>query len=69
MLAWALDRMKSAGYHISAKVSILVDPNLSIMGYARKDGRTHYVVVAGWALDSQMLGGLVLHELSHVYHA
>ncbi len=68
VLDWALGRMRSAGYGIDAKVSLVVDPDLSIMGYARKDGATHFVVVAGWALDSQMLGGLVLHELSHVYH-
>ena len=68
VLDWALERMKSAGYGIDARVSLVVDPNLSIMGYARRDGSAHCIVVAGWALDSQMLGGLVLHELSHVYH-
>jgi hypothetical protein len=60
--------MKDAGYGINSKVTILVDPNLPIMGYARKRGETHYVVVADWALDSEMLGGLILHELSHIYY-
>jgi hypothetical protein len=60
--------MKDAGYGISSKVTIVVDPNLPIMGYARKRGETHYVVVADWALDSEMLGGLILHELSHIYY-
>ncbi len=60
--------MKGAGYPVRSKVSLVVDPHLSIMGYAKKDGNVHCVVVAGWALDSEMLGGLVLHELAHVYH-
>jgi hypothetical protein len=61
--------MSRAGYRINSKVSIVVDPDLSIMGYATKDGNLQKIVVAGWSLDSPMLGGLVLHELSHVYHA
>ncbi len=60
--------MKDAGYEIHSKVMIIVDPSLPIMGYAQKRGETHYVVVADWALDSEMLGGLILHELSHIYY-
>ena len=60
--------MKAAGFGIDSKVTILVDPSLPIMGYARKEGAIHYVVVADWALDSEMLGGLILHELSHIYY-
>jgi len=37
------------------------------MGYARKEGEVHRIMISEWALDSEMLGGLVLHELSHVY--
>ena len=68
ILDWALGRMSAAGYPVRSNVSLLADPNLSIMGYAKKEGDSQCIVVAGWALDSEMLGGLVLHELAHVYH-
>jgi hypothetical protein len=45
-----------------------VDPDLKIMGYAKNDGNVHSIVIAEWALDSEMLGGLILHELAHIYH-
>lgn len=66
-LDWALDRMKQKGYPVRSKVSLNVEPNLAIMGYAKKDGDTHRIMISEWALDSEMLGGLVLHELAHVY--
>lgn len=66
-LDWALDRMKEKGYGIRSKVTLNVEPNLAIMGYARKEGEVHKIMISEWALDSEMLGGLVLHELSHVY--
>jgi hypothetical protein len=66
-LSWALERMREKGYAVRSKVTLNVEPNLSIMGYARKEGQTHKIMISEWALDSEMLGGLVLHELSHVY--
>ncbi|HKT22461.1 MAG TPA: DUF5781 family protein [Nitrososphaerales archaeon] len=66
-LDWALERMKQKGYVVKSRVSLNVEPNLAIMGYARKEGETHRILISEWALDSEMLGGLVLHELSHVY--
>jgi len=66
-LDWALDRMKQKGYPVRSKVTLNVEPNLAIMGYARKEGNVHKIMISEWALDSEMLGGLVLHELSHVY--
>ncbi len=59
--------MKEKGYDIRSKVSLSVDSNLTIMGYARKEGEGHAIVISEWALDSEMLGGLVLHELAHIY--
>ena len=59
--------MKEKGYEIRSPVSLTVDPRLSIMGFARKEGRAHRIVISDWALDSEMLGGLVLHELAHIY--
>ncbi len=66
-LGWALERMKQKGYVVRSKVTLNVEPNLAIMGYARKDGDVHKIMISEWALDSEMLGGLVLHELAHVY--
>lgn len=66
-LEWALEKMRQKGYVVRSKVTLAVEPNLAIMGYARKDGETHRIMISEWALDSEMLGGLVLHELSHVY--
>ena len=68
-LDWALERMRQKGYEIKSKVTLGVEPNLAIMGYARKEGEVHKILISEWALDSEMLGGLVLHELSHVYFA
>ena len=66
-LDWALDRMRQKGYDVKSKVTLNVEPNLAIMGYAKKEGDVHRILISEWALDSEMLGGLVLHELSHVY--
>jgi hypothetical protein len=68
-LQWAIQRMGKAGYPITSKVSVEVDPDLKMMGYARSDGDEHTIVIAEWALDSEMLGGLILHELAHIYHS
>jgi len=68
-LDWALERMRQKGYEVKSKVTLAVEPNLAIMGYARKEGDVHKIMIAEWALDSEMLGGLILHELSHVYFA
>ncbi len=66
-LDWAMERMKQKGYVVTSKVTLNVEPNLAIMGYARKEGQVHKIMISEWALDSEMLGGLVLHELAHVY--
>ena len=52
---------------MNSRVTLNVEPGLAIMGYARKEGDVHRIMVSEWALDSDMLGGLVLHELAHVY--
>jgi hypothetical protein len=66
-LSWAIERMRSKGFVVRSKVSLTVDPKLAIMGYAQKEGDAHKIVISEWALDSEMLGGLVLHELAHIY--
>ena len=66
-LAWAKERLREKGYAVHSPVSLSVDPKLGIMGYARDEGEGHVIVISEWALDSEMLGGLVLHELAHIY--
>ena len=66
-LDWALERMRHKGYSVRSRVTLSVEPNLAIMGSAKKDGDIHRIIISEWALDSEMLGGLVLHELSHVF--
>jgi hypothetical protein len=67
-LAWAIDRLDKAGYQVRSRVRLLVDPNLDIMGYATEEDGIQHIVVAEWALQSEMLGGLLFHELAHIYH-
>jgi hypothetical protein len=66
-LTWALERMREKGFVVRSAVSLSIDPKLAIMGYAKKEGQSHRIVISDWALDSEMLGGLVLHELAHIY--
>lgn len=66
-LTWALERMKGKGFVVNSNVVLAIDPKLAIMGYAKKEGQAHKIVISDWALDSDMLGGLVLHELAHIY--
>lgn len=67
-LDWALDRMEKDGFPVRARVYVEVDPDLEFMGYAKKEGDGHVIIVSSWALDSEMLGGLLLHELAHIYY-
>jgi hypothetical protein len=38
------------------------------MGYANESEGVQHIVIAEWALQSEMLGGLLFHELAHIYH-
>jgi len=68
-LDWAVARLEKAGFKVKSKVRLLVDPKLEIMGYANEEGGVQHIVISDWALHSEMLGGLILHELAHIYHA
>ena len=67
-LDWAMARLAKAGFSVRSKVRLLVDPNLDIMGYANEEDGIQHIVIAEWALQSEMLGGLLFHELAHIYH-
>lgn len=66
-LEWVIDRMGQKGFLVRSPVILSVDPELTIMGYAKKEGQSNRIVISEWALDSEMLGGLILHELAHIY--
>lgn len=63
----ALRMMKKAGYGIGDNVSVVVDPKLGFMGYTFPGRGGFNIVVSGAAVDSGMLEGLLVHEMSHIY--
>lgn len=63
----ALSMMHDAGFNIERPVRFAVDEHLPFMGYTTFRRQGHLIVVAGRALDSGMIEGLLVHELSHVY--
>lgn len=63
----ALRLMNDAGSTIKAAVRFVVDEKLPFMGYTTYQGQGHVIVVAGKALTSGMIEGLLVHELSHIY--
>ena len=66
-LAEVMQLMAECGFPIKDNVSIKVDPQLSFMGYTAPRADGHIIVVSGQAIKSEMLKGLLAHELSHVY--
>jgi len=63
----ALQMMEEAGYGIGENVAVVVDPTLSFMGYTFPGQGGFNIVVSGAAVDSGMLEGLLVHEMSHIY--
>ncbi len=63
----ALSMMKEAGFAIHAPVEVFVDPQLPFMGYTMPLGRGFRIVVAGRSVESGLLEGLLIHEMSHIY--
>jgi hypothetical protein len=63
----ALKIMKDAGFEISNRVAVTVDPKLPFMGYSTKRNGGDVIVIAGEALRSGTIEGLLIHEMSHIY--
>ena len=63
----AIQMMAKAGYKIPDNVTVTVDPQLPFMGYTMPTRSGFNIVVAGGAVDSGMLEGLLMHELGHIY--
>jgi hypothetical protein len=63
----ALKMMKDAGFEISNRLKVVVDPKLPFMGYSTKRNGKNIIVISGMALKSGMVEGLLVHEMSHIY--
>jgi hypothetical protein len=63
----ALDLMKNAGYEITQKVTVMIDPSLTFMGYTTEQDGHPLIVVSENAMKGDMAINLLVHELSHVY--
>ncbi len=63
----AVQMMAKAGYKILDSVTITVDPQLPFMGYTVPTRHGFNIVVAGGAVGSGMLEGLLMHEMGHIY--
>src|ERR671925_2006474 len=63
----AVQMMAKAGYKIPDNVKVTVDPQLPFMGYTMPTRQGFTIVLAGGAVGSGMLEGLLVHEMSHIY--
>jgi hypothetical protein len=66
-LRQAVQTMNEAGFELRRPVGFVIDANLLFMGYTLPQDGRFTIVVSGMAADSKMLGGLLMHELSHIY--
>jgi len=63
----ALQAMRDSGYEIKGKIEVSVDSKLPFMGYSTQRQEGHIIVVAGVALNSGPIEGLLVHEMCHIY--
>jgi len=63
----ALQLMRDAGYEIKGRIEASVDSKLPFMGYSTQRKGHHVIVVAGNALKSGPIEGLLVHEICHIY--
>jgi hypothetical protein len=59
--------MRDSGYGLKSKVEVAVEPNLPFMGYSMPLPKGYRIVVSGGAVGSELLEGLLTHEMSHIY--
>ncbi len=59
--------MAQSGFDIGDGVRVTVDPTLPFMGYTVPQGKKFRITVSGNAIESGMLEGLLVHEMSHIY--
>jgi len=63
----ALQAMRDSGYEIKGRIEASVDSKLPFMGYSTQRQGHHIIVVAGAALKSGPIEGLLIHEMCHIY--
>ena len=63
----AIETMRQSGFDIGNGVEVAIDPKLPFMGYTMPQGHKFRITVSGNAIDSGMLEGLLVHEMSHIY--
>lgn len=63
----AATMMEMSGFEVGNIVEIVVDPRLPFMGYTVPQDGGFRIVVSGMAVESEMLEGLLVHEMSHIY--
>jgi hypothetical protein len=63
----ALKLMRDSHFAISGKVKVVVDADLPFMGYSTQRAEGNVIVVAGRAVESGMIEGLLIHEFCHIY--
>ncbi len=59
--------MHDSGFEIKGKIEVSVDAKLPFMGYSTQRQEGHIIVVAGAALKSGPIEGLLIHEMCHIY--
>jgi hypothetical protein len=63
----AMQMMHDAGFDIGKDVDVVIDPKLPFMGYTAPQRGRFKIVVSGQSLESGLLEGLLVHEMSHIY--
>jgi hypothetical protein len=63
----ALRIMRDAGFELSDKLAVSVDPKLPFMGYSTRKDSEDIIVISGEVLKSGMIEELLVHEMSHIY--
>lgn len=63
----ALQLVRDSGYEIKGRIEASADSKLPFMGYSTQVQGHHVIVVAGNALKSGPIEGLLVHEMCHIY--
>ncbi len=59
--------MREHRFDIGDGVEVAIEPRLPFMGYTKPEGNKFRVTISGNAVESGMLEGLLVHEMSHIY--
>jgi len=63
----AIEMMRDSGFMIKGKLEVSVNPELPFMGYSTQRHGGHVIVVSGGALKTDLVVGLLIHEMCHIY--